>query len=387
MTRRPNQIPELPNGELAIIALDSIKEQANEVDRCIVERRKLRLVDYMKNGLFSDDTRKSYLLDSEIVRFSDGEAKCVLRDSARGKDVYIMSDIGNYSCKYTMYGKKVNMGPDEHFQDIKRAVSAVGGKARRISVIMPRLYASRQDKRVSRESLDCAMGLQELQRLGVKNILTFDAHSSKVQNAIPNCGFENLFSSFNFIEKLIEIRPEIELDPDKLIVVSPDSGGMDRAIFYANTLGLDVGMFYKRRDYKRLVDGTHPIVKHEYMGSTIKGKDVLVVDDMIASGGSMFDLMKMLKKKGANNIYICVTFALFTSGITKFNDYYKKGYFTHLFATNLGYIPENIKNKKWFISVNMSDFIGDLINELNYDHSISPFFDDISRINELLNKR
>ncbi len=387
MISRVSTFPDIPCGKLGIIALDSIKEQAKDIDKWIVKKRNLQLARFKKKGLMTDDIKKTYLIDSEIVRFSDGEAKCRINESIRGKDIYIMVDIGNYDCTYNMYDKKVYMSPDEHLQDVKRVVSAIGGKARRITVIMPRLYASRQDKRVSRESLDCAMALQELERLGVKNILTFDAHSSKVQNAIPNCGFENLFSSFNFIEKLTEIQPDLINNKEELIMISPDSGGMDRAIFYANILGVDVGMFYKRRNYKKVLNGSNPIEKHEYMGSPVKGKNILIVDDIIASGSTMFDLMDELKKDGAKDIFICTTFALFTNGIKEFDKYYKKGSFKKLLATNISYVPKATREKEWFVSVDMSSFIGELINELNYDHSISPFFDDISKIHKLLNMR
>ncbi len=365
--------------------MDSVSEKmAHDIDKYIIDKRKEKRRAQRENGIYKDDVKKSYLSHAEIIRFSDGEAKCVLHDTTRGKDVYIITDIGNYGLTYHMYNFDNHMGPDEHYQDLKRCVSAIGGKARRITVMMPRLYSSRQDKRNARESLDCAMALQELERLGVHNILTFDAHNSKLQNAIPQCGFENLMPTFNMIKGLAEIAPDFADDPENMVVVSPDAGAMSRAIYYANVLEAEVGLFYKRRDYKKIVDGSNPIISHEYVGPDVKGKDALIVDDMIASGGTTFDLLEELKARGARNIYVCVTFALFTKGVEKFDEYYKKGSLTKVIATNLSYIPEEIVSKDWFYQVDMSRYIGKVINLLNYDRSISEFFDDTKKINQLL---
>lgn len=387
MAPLPSKLPETPISELGIVALDSVKALAKDFDRYIVDKRKERVNKSKKNGVYTDDVKESYLIDFHIARFSDGEAKCVLSESVRGLDIYIVADIGNYSNTYEMYGFETNMGPDEHFQDIKRVVSAISGKARRISVLMPRLYASRQDKRNSRESLDCAMALQELERLGVNNILTFDAHSSLVQNAIPNTGFENFYASYNIIQAFLDDNPDLPVDSDNVVVISPDTGAMDRALYYANVLNLDVGVLYKRRDLKNTVKGVNKIIKHEYIGSDLNGKDVLIVDDIIASGGTMFDLFEVLKNKGAGRIFVGVTFALFTKGIDRFNEYYENGILDKVYSTNLSYLPDNVKNAEWFVTVNMSNFIGKLINLLNYDHSVSTFFDDTSKINEYLEER
>ena len=383
------ELPELPHGDLGIIALDSVGELSPNIDRYIVEKRESERSDSVKNGnsIPCRSCKETYLLESELVRFSDGEGKCVLGESIRGKDIYVISDIGNYSITYPLYGTKHNMGPDEHFQDIKRVVEAIGGKAWRITVIMPRLYASRQDKRSGRESLDCAVALQELVKLGVKNILTFDAHNGKVQNAIPLCGFESVPAVFNMLKGMVSDVDDLNVSRDEMLVISPDSGAMDRAIYYANVLDLDVGLFYKRRDFKNVVEGVNEIVKHEYVGPEIKGKDILIVDDMIASGGTMFDLFEELNKRGAKRIYVCVTFALFTKGIEKFEKHFKKKDFTKIFTTNLSYIPPRYRKKKWLGIVDMSNFIGKIINMLNYDRSISQFFDDTPKINELMEER
>jgi ribose-phosphate pyrophosphokinase len=380
------ELPDLPHGELGIIALDSISTLTPEIDRYIVEKREEERSESIKNGnsIPSKSCKESYLLGAELVRFSDGEGKCVLQESIRGKDIYVIGDIGNYSITYPLYDSDHRMGPDEHFQDIKRVVNAIGGKAWRVTVIMPRLYASRQDKRGGRESLDCAVALQELHKLGVCNILTFDAHNTKVQNAIPLCGFESVPSVFNMLQGLVNDTDNLKINSDEMLIISPDSGAMDRAVYYANVLDLDVGLFYKRRDLTKVVDGKNPIVRHEYVGPEIKGKDILIVDDMIASGGTMFDLFEELKERGAKRIYVCVTFALFTKGIEQFETHFKNKDFTKIFTSNLSYIPPEYHKKKWLGIVDMSRFIGKIIHMLNYDRSISPFFDDTPKINELL---
>ncbi|RCW85945.1 ribose-phosphate pyrophosphokinase [Halanaerobium sp. DL-01] len=286
-----------------------------------------------------------------------------------------------------MFGTENRMSPDDHFQDIKRMISAIAGKARRISVIMPMLYEGRQDKRNSRESLDCAMALQELENLGVENIFTFDAHETRVQNAIPLIGFESLHSTYQIIKSMVETQNELQVDKSKLLVISPDTGAMDRAIYYASVLGLDVGLFYKRRDYKKIVNGKNPIIQHEYMGSKVAGKDVLIVDDMIASGESVFDIARELKQKDAENIYVAVSFALFTEGIDKMDEYYKKGIIKKLFSTNLTYIPEKFKQADWFQEVDMSQLIATLIDKVNYDDSISPLLDATDKIKKFLQKK
>lgn len=380
------EILDLPHGELGIIALDSVSELAPSINTYIVETRNEERRDLIKNGnsVLPYCCKKNYLLDAELVRFSDGEGKCVLNESIRGKDIYVISDIGNYSITYPLYGFDTQMGPDEHFQDIKRVIGAIGGKAGRITVIMPRLYASRQDRRRSRESLDCAVALQELERLGVSNVLTFDAHNTKVQNAIPLCGFESVPAVFNMLKGFVSDADDLTIDREQMLVISPDSGAMDRAIYYANVLDLDVGLFYKRRDFKQVVGGGNPILKHEYVGPEIDGKDILIVDDIIASGGTMFDLFGELNKQGARRIYVCVTFALFTKGIAQFEKHFKNGDFSKIFTTNLSYIPPAYRKKEWLGIVDMSRLIGKIIHMLNYDRSISQFFDDTSKIHELM---
>ncbi|MEJ6950861.1 ribose-phosphate pyrophosphokinase [Natronospora cellulosivora (SeqCode)] len=378
-----NKISKIPYGQLGIIVHESCRELGNKVDNFIVERREK---EFHKNDseYYLEKLQKSYIIESDVVRFSNGEAKGMLKESIRGKDIYILADVGNYSVKYKLFGEDVPMGPDEHFQDIKRMISAIAGKARRISVIMPMLYAGRQDKRYTRESLDCAMALRELDSLGVENIFTFDAHETRVQNAIPLIGFESLHPTYEIIKSMLNAEEDLEIDKDRLLVISPDTGAMDRAIFYANVLGLDVGMFYKRRDYKTIVSGKNPIIQHEYMGSEISGKDVLIVDDMIASGGSMFEIAKELKERGAGNIYVAVSFALFTEGISKMEEYYQKGIIKRLFSTNLTYVPEAFKKAEWFREVDLSYLISLLIDIVNYDDSVSPLLDATDKIKGLL---
>ncbi|MDP4089102.1 MAG: ribose-phosphate pyrophosphokinase [Bacillota bacterium] len=356
----------IPFGELGIIALESCKDLGDSVDLQLLERR----------GEGADGSeRESYLITANEIRFSNGEGKVSLKETIRGKDIYILCDVGNYSCTYNLYGIQNHKGPDEHFQDIKRTVSALAGKARRITVIMPLLYESRQHKRKGRESLDCAIALQELEHLGVDSILTFDAHDPTVQNAIPLIGFESLYPTYDIIKTLIDAEKNLTINKSNMIVISPDTGAMDRAIYYSNMLGVDVGMFYKRRDYSKVVNGKNPIVQHEYIGSDVEGKDVLIVDDMIASGDSMLDIAKELKARNANNIYCAVTFGLFTEGTRKFDEYYQKGLIKKVYSTNLTYVSDDVKNAEWFKCVDMSHFIAEMIDMLNYDESIHPLVD------------
>lgn len=329
----------------------------------------------------------NYVLNIENPRFNNGEAKVIIKDSVRCKDLYILVDIGNYGCKYVMFGHENIFSPDEHFQDLKRALSATKDTADRITVIMPLLYESRQHKRKSRESLDCAMALQELQTLGVKTIITFDAHDPNVQNAIPNMSFENFYASNVILKTFIK---ENEVDVKKLIVISPDTGAMDRALYYAGILGVDVGMFYKRRDVSKIVDGKYPVAAHEYMGKDVKGCDVIVVDDMIASGDSMLDVAETLKNNGARDIYLMSTFAIFTQGAEKFQEAYKNNLFKKLYSTNLSYIPQEIKDYEWFGEVDCSKFIAKIIHTLSSHESISPLLKGsekiIAQINEKIKK-
>lgn len=359
------------NHDLGIIALESCKELGNAVDKYIQEKR---------------NCKDSFLIPTNEIRFSNGEGKVKISESVRGKDIYILCDIGNYSCKYKMFGFTNHKGPDEHFQDIKRTISAIKGKASRITVIMPLLYESRQHRRKGRESLDCALALQELERLGVDEIITFDVHDPNVQNAVPLLSFENIYPTYDIVKSLIRDQSSLELDKDKLLVISPDTGAMDRAIYYSSVLGVDVGLFYKRRDHSLIVNGKNPIVEHEYMGRDVEGKDVLIVDDMIASGESVLDIASELKARNVRNVYVATTFAFFTEGLEKFNKFYKDGVISKVYSTNLTYIPEELKNSKWFYGVDMSEFLARIINRLNYGKSIAKYMDATEIIRRLLNE-
>lgn len=369
--------PRFPVGDLNLIVFDSCRELGDKVNRHLIEMRN-------KSDNLFEKGKESYILNVNTVRFSNGEGKITLEETVRGKDLYILTDVGNYSCTYQLFGLETHMGPDEHFQDIKRALSAIGGHARRISVIMPLLYSGRQHKRKGRESLDCALALQELERLGVKNIITFDAHDPRVENAVPMIGFSSLNSTYEIIKALLESEKDLDIDKSRMMIVSPDTGAMDKAVYYASVLGVDVGLFYKRRDYTKVVNGKNPIIQHEYIGRNISDKDVLIVDDMIASGESIFDIIDELKRRNARNIYIGVTFAMFTEGVSKFNRYYEQGLFKKIFATNLTYVPEEVKDSPWFVHVDMSKCISDLIDTLNYDETIRPLTDATDRIKMLL---
>ncbi len=388
MSHQENKGTKLPYGKIGIIALESFRETGKKVDQYVVDKRRKDREKQVDNPFYMIDPEDSYLININSIRFSNGEGKAVITETMRGRDVYILADVGNYSCTYDMFGFTNHMGPDEHFQDIKRTVSAIGGQARRITVIMPLLYASRQDRRKGRESLDCAMALQELERIGVKSVVTFDAHEPKVQNSVPLIGFDSLHSTYGLLKCLIEEEIDnLEIDSEKMIVISPDSGAMDRAIYFASVLGIDVGMFYKRRDYSKVVNGTNPIVQHEYMGADVEDKDILIVDDMIASGGSVFDLLDELKSRKARNIYVCVSFAFFTAGLDKFNDYYNRGLFKKVFSTNLTYVPESLNKIEWFRHVDMSKHLAHLIHRMNFQESTSSLFDATGKIRKLLEKK
>lgn len=371
-----NSINIMPYGQLGIIALESCKELGHKVDKYLQEKRK---------GT-SEDDHKSFLITTDEIRFSNGEGKVRLEETVRGKDIYILCDVGNYSCTYEMFGITHHMGPDEHFQDIKRTISAIGGKARRVTVIMPMLYESRQHKRKGRESLDCALALQELERLGVRDIYTFDVHDPNVHNAIPLLTFENLYPTYDIVKAFIK-QEDLEIDKSKMITISPDTGAMDRAIYYSSVMGLDIGLFYKRRDYTTVIKGKNPIVQHEYIGKDVAGMDVLIVDDMIASGESIFDIVKELKKRKAKRVFVATTFALFTEGINKFDDFYKQGLIDRVYSTNLTYVPAQVKGAEWFREVDMSDFMATVIDYINSDRSISPLIDATQNIKQLVSDR
>lgn len=361
---------------IALIAPPGGKELCHLVDRELVKRR------------FPKQKSKSFIKPCECPRFANGEAKAVLYESIRGDDVYIIADIGNYGCRFNIQGIESPMSPDDHFQDIKRVVAAIGGRANRINVIMPLLYQSRQHKRTARESLDCALALQELQNLGVKNLITFDAHNSHVQNAVPLMGFENLHASYQIIRLLLENEKNLIVDKDRLIVVSPDEGAVDRCLYYANSLGVELGLFYKRRDTTRIVDGKNPIIKHEFLGASIVNKDVLIIDDMLASGQSMLLSARELKKSGARHIYVIVTFALLTdNGVKLFNKAYKEQLIKRVYATNLTYRNQNLKNAPWFKEVDVSGFIAYFIDQFNREESISALLNTSNKISKFLKRR
>ncbi len=357
---------ELP--EIGVIALRSFEEMGKKVDKALVDRFKKSNSD---NVLMIPD---SFLIKTNQVRFANGEGKVQIQSSVRGKDIFILCDVGNHSCTYQLHGYTNHMGPDEHFQDLKRTLSSIGGKARRTTVIMPLLYSSRQDKRRGRESLDCAMALQELENMGIENIMTFDVHNAAVQNAIPLTSFENLYATYNIAKNFL-IDTKGKMDREKLVVISPDTGAMDRAIFYANLLDADVGLFYKRRDHRVIQKGNNPIAEHKYLGNSLEGHSVFIVDDIIGSGDSILDIVEQLRKEKVSKIYAASTFAWFTGGTKKFDEYYEKGLIERVYSTNLTYITDEIKNTPWFQEVEMSSFLAELIETLSHSRSLAPLLD------------
>lgn len=376
----------IPVGELGIIALKSCETLGNKINDHIVEWRQEREHAHSGNPLLKEYAKSSYLINSAVPRFGSGEAKGIINESVRGDDLYILVDVCNYSLTYSLCGYTNHMSPDDHFQDLKRIIAAVGGKAKRINVIMPFLYESRQHKRTSRESLDCALALQELVKMGVDNILTFDAHDPRVQNAIPLHGFETIQPVYQFIKGFFRAIPDFKTDSDHLMIISPDEGASSRAIYMANILGVDMGMFYKRRDYAHIVNGRNPIVAHEFLGSDINGKDVVILDDMISSGDSMIDVAKQLKKRNAGRILLCATFGLFTNGLEKFDRAYEEGLFDALLTTNLVYQTPELLQRSYYTNVDMSKYIALLIDTLNHDGSISELLNPTDRINNFLSK-
>ena len=362
-----------PYGDLALISMRGCEDISSKVDYYLKQWRNI-----------PED--ESFVVPANCPRFGTGEAKAVLNHTARGLDVYIICDCFNYNVTYKMYGMTVPMSPDDHFQDLKRVIAALGGKARRITVIMPMLYEGRQHRRTSRESMDCAMALQELVAMGVKNIITFDAHDPRVNNAIPLDGFDNVQAAYQMIKALLKTVPDIKLDKDHTMIVSPDEGGMGRCIYYSSVLGLPLGMFYKRRNYSVVVNGRNPIEAHEFLGNDITGKDLILVDDMISSGESMLDIAAKLKEKGAGRIFVFSTFGLFVEGYDKFDEYYKNGLIDKVFTTNLIFQPEELLKREWYCSVNMSKYIALLVETLNYDNSISGLLDPADRIKKVVSK-
>ena len=359
-------------GELGIIAMRGCEEMAEKIDKYLKEWRK--------------DSPETYILNHSCPRFGTGEAKALINHSVRGYDIFILADMFNYGVTYKMYGREVPMSPDDHFSDLKRIIGSLGGKARRINVIMPMLYEGRQHKRSGRESLDCAIMLQELIHMGVSNVFTFDAHDARVQNAIPYNGFEDIKTSYQMIKALKKACPDIEFDKEKMVIVSPDEGGMSRCIFTSTVLGLELGMFYKKRNYTIIVDGRNPIEAHEYLGNSVEGKDVIIIDDMISSGDSVIDVAKRLKERKAGRIFVFVSFGLFTNGLENFDKAYEEGLITKIFSTNMVYRTEELKKREWFGEVDMSKYISYIIDTVNYDKSLSELLDPADRIKKFLEK-
>ena len=377
----------LPVGALGIIALDSCRELGEKINRYIVKWRTDRQHAHQESPQLMEYARDNYLLKTSVPRFGTGEAKGVIYDSVRGDDLYILVDVCNYSITYTMNGIVNHMSPDDHFNDLKRIIAAIGGKARRISVIMPFLYESRQHKRSQRESLDCAIALQELVNMGVENIITFDAHDPRVQNSIPLHGFETIQPVYQFIKGLFRAAPDFCISPDRLMIISPDEGAAGRAVYMANVLGVDMGMFYKRRDYTRIVNGRNPIVAHEFLGANVAGKDVVIIDDMISSGDSVLEVARELKRLKANRIFICSTFGLFTNGLEKFDKAYEEGLFYALLTTNLVYQTPQLLSKPYYTGCDLSKFLALIIDTLNHDGSMSDLLSPMDRITRFLAKK
>ena len=377
----------IPVGRLGIIAMENILPLAKKVDAYIAEWRAEREAVSEENTLhFAGYQRDSYLISASVPRFGSGEGKGRINESVRGDDIFIMTDVLNYSLTYKLCGNINHMSPDDHYQDLKRIIGAIQGKAKRVTVIMPFRYEGRQHRRTARESLDCAAMLQELTNLGVDNILTFDAHDPRVQNAIHDKGFEDISCVYQFIKRIVNETPDLKIDPEHLVVISPDEGGMGRAVTFGNYLGVDVGMFYKRRDYTKIVNGRNPIVAHEYLGRELNGMDVLIIDDMISSGDSMIEVSTELKRRGAGRIFVAATFGLFTNGVEKFDKAYEQGLIYRVLTTNLTYQKPELLEREYYYSVDLSKYIALLIDSLNHDNSISDLLLPTDRINRILER-
>ena len=376
----------MPTGTLGLVATDSCIGLAQKVDAYLQGWREHREHQHANESAFKDYYKNSYIIKPSTPRFGSGEAKCVINQSVRGYDLYIMVDVTNYSLTYTVCGQTNHMSPDDHYADLKRVIAAAGGKARRITVIMPFLYESRQHRRTGRESLDCPLALQELINMGVDNIITFDAHDPRVVNAIPLNGFENVMPSYQFIKGILKNVKDITIDADHLMIISPDEGATNRAIYLANVLGVDMGMFYKRRDYSTVVNGKNPIVAHEFLGDSVAGKDVIVIDDMISSGESMLDVAKQLKDRNANRVFVCTTFGLFTDGLKKFDEYYEKGYIHKVITTDLNYRTPELLERPYYEPAAMGKYLASIMDTLNHDVSVEKVRSTTSKITKLLAK-
>ncbi len=384
MTKHEKIVETIPVGRLGIIALESSNALGRKVNDYIVEWRNSRESEHKGTIAFTGYQRESYLLSACCPRFGTGEAKGMIKESVRGTDLFLLVDVTNYSMTYSVCGHTNHMSPDDHYQDLKRINAAVGGKARRITVIMPYLYEGRQHKRSSRESLDCALALQELTNMGVESIITFDAHDPRVQNAFPLKSLETVSPTYQFIKALLKNVPDIKIDSDHMMVISPDEGGMSRAVYYANVLGLDMGMFYKRRDYTKIINGRNPIVAHEFLGTDVEGKDILIIDDMISSGESILDVASELKRRKANRIFVASTFGLFTGGLAKFDEAYENGLIYRLMTTNLIYQTPELLTKPYYVNVDMSKYIALIMDTMNHDNSISALLNPVERIHKIM---
>ena len=359
-------------GDLSIIGMKGSEKFLENVDWYLHQWRQ--------------DKEGTFLVNADCPRFGSGEGKGIIHETLRGHDTYIFADVFNYGVTYKMYGMNVPMSPDDHYQDLKRIICAIGGKARRVSVIMPMLYEGRQHRRTARESLDCAMALQELDSMGISNIITFDAHDPRVQQAIPRSGFDNVRPAYQMLKALVIEFSDITFDKDTMMIVAPDEGAMSRSMYYSSILGLELGMFYKRRNYTIVIDGRNPIEAHEFLGRSVEGKDIIIVDDMIATGESTLDLAVQLKEKGARRIFIFATFGLFTAGCDKIDAAYEKGLFNKIFTTNLNYRPQSIIARPWYAEVNMCKYVAYIIDTLNSDSSISELLNPVGRIHSLVDR-
>ena len=384
LRRTERTLENLPVGPLGFIPITGCEELGKNVDDYLVKWRKESSDTNSEDAVFAEYSKDSFIVDAKVPRFGSGEAKGIINESVRGKDVYVMVDVCNYSLTYSLSGHTNRMSPDDHYQNLKRVIAAIGGKARRVNVIMPFLYESRQHKRSSRESLDCALALQELVRMGVDNIITFDAHDPRIQNAIPLHGFETVRPTYQFVKALLHKYSDLKIDSEHMMAISPDEGATERAIYLANFLGIDMGMFYKRRDYSRIVNGRNPIVAHEFLGTSVEGKDVIIVDDMISSGDSMLDVAKQLKDRKANRIFCASTFGLFTNGLEKFDEAYKNGIIEGILTTNLIYQTPELLARPWYINCDMTKYIALIIDTLNHDGSISDILDPSARIQNIV---
>lgn len=377
----------IPVGPLGIIATPGCEALCDKIDKYLVKWRANQASEHQQNIAFYGYQRDTYKVNVSLPRFGSGEAKGVVNESVRGFDLYIITDVFNYSCTYNMYGMEVPMSPDDHYADLKRVISAISGKAKRITILMPMLYEGRQHKRSSRESLDCALALQELVNLGVDNIMTFDAHDKRVQNAIPNGSFENIMPTYQMIKSLVNSVEDLHVDKDHLMVISPDEGALHRCIYFATQLGVNLGMFYKRRDYTRVVNGRNPIVEHQYLGDSVEGKDIIIVDDMISSGESMLEVCSKLKGLKAGRIFVCTTFGLFCNGLEVFDEAYKNGTFYRVFTTNGVYQTPELLSRDWYESVDLSKYTAYFLDTLNHDMSVSSLLDCSDKIEKILIKK